>query len=60
VLAGGQLWLGNSRGEIVSADVADGKMHIFDHLGGSISLAPVVAGGVLYYLDDGGKITAFR
>ena len=60
VLAGGRLWLGNSRGEIVSADVADGKIHNFDKLGSSISLAPVVAGGVLYYLDDGGKITAFR
>ena len=60
VLAGGRLWLGNSRGEIVSADVGDGKLHAFDHVGSSISLAPVVAGGVLYYLDDGGKITAFR
>jgi outer membrane protein assembly factor BamB len=60
VLAGGRLWLGNSRGEIVSADVGDGKLHSFDNLGSSISLAPVVAGGVLYYLDDGGKITAFR
>ena len=60
VLAGGRLWLGNSRGDIAYADAADGKLHDFDHLGKAISLAPVVAGGVLYYLDDGGKITAFR
>jgi len=60
VLAGGRLWMGNSRGEIVFADVGDGKLHNFDRLGGSISLAPVVAGGVLYYLDDSGKISAFR
>ena len=60
VLAGGRLWLGNSRGEIVSADVGDGKLHDLDRLGKPISLAPVVAGGVLYYLDDSGKITAFR
>jgi outer membrane protein assembly factor BamB len=60
VLAGGRLWLGNSRGEIVSADVGDGKLNAFQQVGSSISLAPVVAGGVLYYLDDGGKITAFR
>ena len=60
VLAGGRLWMGNSRGEIVFADVGDGKLHDFDRLGKGISLAPVVAGGVLYYLDDSGKISAFR
>ena len=60
VLAGGRLWLGNSRGELVSADVTDGSLHNFDKLGDSVTLAPVVAGGVLYYLDDSGKITAYR
>ena len=60
VLAGGQLWLGNSRGEIVRAAVTDGALHAFNNLGDSITLAPVVANGVIYFLDDSGKITAFR
>jgi len=60
VLAGNRLWLGNSRGEVASVNVADGVASDFTELGSSISLAPVVANGVLYFLDDGGKITAFR
>lgn len=60
VLAGGRLWIGNSRGEISSASIADGKVSAFDKLGDSISLAPVVAGGVLYFLDESGKISAYR
>jgi len=60
VLAGGQLWLGNSRGEIVRAAVTDGALRTFNNLGDSITLAPVVANGVIYFLDDSGKITAFR
>lgn len=60
VLAGGQLWLGNSRGEIVRAAVSDGSLNTFDKLGSGITLAPVVASGVIYFLDDSGKITAYR
>ena len=60
VLAGGRLWIGNSRGEISSADIGDGSVRAFDKLGSSVSLAPVVANGVLYFLDDGGKISAYR
>ncbi len=32
----------------------------FAELGSSVSLAPVVANGMLYVLDDGGKITAYK
>jgi outer membrane protein assembly factor BamB len=60
VLAGGRLWMGNSRGEIVSASASDGSLRPLDRLGKSITLAPVVASGVLYFLDDSGKITAYR
>ena len=60
VLAGGRLWIANSRGEISSASVTDGSIRAFEKLGSSISLAPVVAGGTLYFLDDGGKISAYR
>jgi outer membrane protein assembly factor BamB len=60
VLAGNRLWVANSRGEVKSASVADGSVTDFTELGNSVSLAPVVANGVLYILDDGGKISAFR
>ncbi len=60
VLAGGRLWIANSRGEIASVAVTDGKLSTFDKLGSGVSLAPVVAGGMLYVLDDGGKISAYR
>ncbi len=60
VLAGDRLWFVNSRGEVYSASVADGTPVPFAELKESVSLAPVVAGGTLYFLDDGGRITAFR
>ncbi len=60
VLANSRLWMANTRGEVYSASVADGSVQSFTKLGSSVSLAPVVANGTLYFLDDGGKITAFR
>lgn len=60
VLAGERLWIANSRGEVISASVTDGAIKRHATLGKPITLAPVVAGGVLYVLDDGGHITAFR
>ena len=60
VLAGNRLWLGNSRGQLFTANVADGSLSEFTRIGSPITLAPVVAGDMLYVLDDGGKITAFR
>ena len=60
MLAGGKLWIANSRGEISSVKVEDGQPALFTKLGKSVTLAPVVADGTLYILDDGGKISAFR
>jgi outer membrane protein assembly factor BamB len=60
VLAGNRLWIANTQGELASAAVADGTVTDFVKLGASVSLAPVVANGVLYVLDDGGRITAFK
>ncbi|WP_374527759.1 PQQ-binding-like beta-propeller repeat protein [Novosphingobium sp.] len=60
VLAGEKLWFVNSRGEVYSAPVTDGKPQLVASLKSPITLAPVVAGGMLYVLDDSGKITAFR
>ncbi len=59
-LANGRLWLTNSRGEVFSADTANGNATFYTKLGDSITLAPVVAGQTLYIMDDGGKISAFR
>ena len=60
VLAGDRLWVANMRGEVVSIAAADGTMTPFTNLGDPVSLAPVVANNTLYFLDDSGKITAFR
>jgi outer membrane protein assembly factor BamB len=60
VLAGDRLWIANSEGRLASASVAEGTVTDVAKLGESVSLAPVVANGVLYVLDDGGTISAFR
>ncbi|MDE2596453.1 MAG: PQQ-binding-like beta-propeller repeat protein [Sphingomonadales bacterium] len=60
VLANNRLWIANTRGEVMSASVADGSVSQFVKLGNSVSLAPVVANSTLYILDDGGKINAFK
>jgi len=60
VLAGNQLWLANSRGELSYANVQNGSVTNFGKLGDSVSLAPVVANQTLYILDDGGRISAYR
>jgi outer membrane protein assembly factor BamB len=60
LLAGNRLWMGNSRGETYSANVADGSVTPFVTLGDSITLSPVVANNTLYFLDDSGRISAFR
>jgi outer membrane protein assembly factor BamB len=60
VLAGDRLWVANSRGQVETVAAADGTITPFVMLGSPVTLAPIVAGGTLYVLDDGGKITAFR
>lgn len=60
ILAGNQLWVANSRGEVMRASVTDGTVSEFTKLGSSVTLAPIVANQTLYILDDKGKITAFR
>ena len=60
VLAGNRLWLANSEGQIITANVGDGTVSPFTDLKGPVSLAPVVANQTVYFLDDSGRITAFR
>lgn len=60
VLAGNRLWLTNTAGVIETADVADGSTRVFTELGSRVSLPPVVANNTIYFLDDSGRISAFR
>ncbi|MEI6641876.1 MAG: PQQ-binding-like beta-propeller repeat protein [Novosphingobium sp.] len=60
VLAGDKLWMANSEGEIFAAAVADGAVKRYAKLGAPVTLAPIVAGGTLYVLDDSGHVTAMR
>jgi len=60
VLANNRLWIANSLGQVMSASAADGSLNELTKLGKPVTLAPVVANSMLYVLDDGGKITAFR
>ncbi|WP_228244327.1 PQQ-binding-like beta-propeller repeat protein [Porphyrobacter sp. GA68] len=60
VLAGGQLWLTSSEGEIWRVSPQEGSASLFTNLGQRVSLAPVVANNTLYVLDDSGRVSAFR
>ncbi|MEY4473439.1 MAG: hypothetical protein RL671_1743 [Pseudomonadota bacterium] len=60
VLAGNRLWFANSIGQVYSAGIEDGAPVSFADLKKPVTLAPIVAGGTLYILDDSGKVSAFR
>lgn len=60
VLAGNRLWIANSRGQVLSADVQTGAVTEFAELDGAVSQAPLVANQMLYILDDNGNIYAWR
>lgn len=60
VLAGDRLWFANSNGQVYSAGVNDGTPSLHSELKQPVTLAPIVAGGTLYILDDSGRITAMR
>lgn len=60
VMAGGRLIVASTRGEVWSVSPGDGAASRMFELGGSISQPPIVANGILYIMDDNGKIAAFR
>ncbi|MEP5937429.1 MAG: PQQ-binding-like beta-propeller repeat protein [Erythrobacter sp.] len=60
VLAGNQLWVGSSRGLLYKVSVGEGSASQYADLDQPISLPPVVAGNMLYILDDSGRIHAYR
>jgi len=60
VLAGGNLWVASSRGEVWKISAGEGSATFFDDIDQPVSLPPVVADGYLYILDDNGTIHAWR
>jgi outer membrane protein assembly factor BamB len=60
VLANNRLWIANSDGLVLSADVATGTPAEFADLNNPVSVPPIVANRTLYILDDSGRITAWR
>lgn len=60
VLAGNNLWIASTHGQIYKVSVGEGSASLFYDLEAPISLAPVVANNTLYVLDNEGTIYAFR
>ena len=60
VLAGGNLWIASTAGQIYKVSIGEGSASLFMDLETPVSLPPVVANDTLYLLDDGGTIHAFR
>jgi outer membrane protein assembly factor BamB len=60
VLAGSRLWLTSSKGDLVSADAATGKVLATQDLGAPIYIAPVVAGGRMFVLTDKARLIALN
>jgi len=60
VLAGNRLIVASTQGEVVAISPGEGSSQTLFELDDGISLPPIVAGGMLYILDDGGRISAFR
>ncbi len=60
VLANGRLIVANSDGQIWSVSSGEGSASLLVDIKAPVSVAPVVANGTLYVLDDSGRLTAFR
>ena len=60
VLAGNNLWMASSRGEIWKVSVGEGSAEMFADIDKPVSLPPIVADGFLYVLDDSGTIHAWK
>ncbi len=60
ILAGGRLFVGNSTGNAVLLDPANGAIAGTLSLPGALSLAPIVAGGTMYMVTDNATLLALR
>ncbi|VAV96212.1 Outer membrane beta-barrel assembly protein BamB [hydrothermal vent metagenome] len=60
VLAGNRLIVASTEGDVVSVSPGEGLSTTLFELDNGVSLPPIVAGGMLYILDNSGRISAFR
>lgn len=60
VLAGGNLWVASSHGEVWKVSAGEGSASLFADVGQPVSLPPIVSDGYLYLLDDSGTIHAWK
>jgi len=60
ILAGGRLIVASSGGSVLSFDPNNGSYQSQFSVGAPISVAPAVAGGMLYVLDDNGRLHGYR
>ncbi len=60
VLAGGQLWVASSRGELYRVSTGEGSAQGYAELDDPVSLPPIVADNMMYLLDDSGTIHAWQ
>lgn len=60
LLAGGRLILVSTDGRMAQVNPADGAVQSITDISGPTRLSPLVANGMLYILDDSGRITAYR
>ena len=58
VMAGGQLWVVNSLGELVTINPENGEITNRHNLGGSLYIAPMVVGDTMIVLENDGTIHA--
>jgi outer membrane protein assembly factor BamB len=60
VLAGGRLILVSTDGRMAEVDPGSGSIQSMAEISGGTRLPPIVANGMLYVMDDTGRITAWR
>jgi len=60
IMAGGQLWLTNSLGQLKAYDPQNGKEKVSIDIGEPLFLPPIAADNKLYVLTDKGKLVVFQ
>jgi outer membrane protein assembly factor BamB len=60
ILAGGRLIAVSTDGRMAQVNPEDGTVQSISDISGPTRLAPLVANGMLYVMDDNGRITAMR
>jgi outer membrane protein assembly factor BamB len=60
VLANNRLVVANSDGQLWTVSTGEGSSSLMTDVKNPVSVSPVLANGILYVLDDSGRINAFR